>query len=135
VIEGSALIDRGAAGLHTDYLNRAAIGEDVRHVAVHGVFAQHQGGGDLGVGPALRDQAEDLVLPRAQGAGAVPRLKRRHAPLARGCPKVGERKTRALELARCGVGAPEGMQRRGQIDARPRGLEWEPGAADQLDAA
>ena len=45
---------------------------DVRHVAVHGVRAEEQALGDLGVAQPLRDEAQDLDLARAELAAAAP---------------------------------------------------------------
>ena len=42
------------------------LGEDVPEVALHGLLADHQLGGDLPVRPALRDQRCDLPLTRRQ---------------------------------------------------------------------
>jgi hypothetical protein len=50
--------------------------EDVPHVALDGLDAQEELARDLGVGPALRNQARDLRLPRRElveaAVGRVP---------------------------------------------------------------
>jgi hypothetical protein len=50
---------RGARG-------HAQLHQDVGHVAMHGVRADHQALGDLRVAEAVRDQAEYLPLPGAE---------------------------------------------------------------------
>jgi hypothetical protein len=46
------------------------LGQDVRRMAVHGVFAQDQPVGDLLVAQALRDQMQNLHFPLRE-AGQV----------------------------------------------------------------
>ena len=49
-----------------DTVAQVELGEDARDVGLHGLMADHEFGGDLGVGPTVRDQDEDLALPGRQ---------------------------------------------------------------------
>src|SRR5690349_11194765 len=49
----------------------AELGHDVRHVAVHGVLAEHEPLGDLAVREPVGHEREHLVLARAELAAAV----------------------------------------------------------------
>ena len=62
--------------------HHAELGEDVRQVALDGLLAQEQLGGDLSVGLALGHVPGDLELPTAQPqrAGPVTAPSSRHTP-------------------------------------------------------
>jgi hypothetical protein len=49
-----------------DAVTHSELGQDPGHVGAHGGFADHQGGGDLGVGQPAGDQPQYLDLPRGQ---------------------------------------------------------------------
>jgi hypothetical protein len=50
-----------------DAVAQAEFGEDARDEGLDGLGADDQGGGDLAVGPAVGDEAQDLQFARGEG--------------------------------------------------------------------
>lgn len=115
----------------------AQFGEDVRHVAVDGVLAQHERFGDLSVRAALRDEAQDLLLTWTElraHARLTTRLKHAGAALLTRRAKFKKRGSRSFELGPRCLCASQRAQRARERDARPPGLERKPCAIEQPDS-
>ena len=96
------------------------LGPHVRHVAVHGVLAEHEPLGDLGVAEPLGDEPQDLQLARRELAQRAP-LGRRDARRLAGAER-GERRPAGLLLGGRRLVAAERGERAGELEPGERGL-------------
>jgi hypothetical protein len=80
---GQPVLDREDRGFRAG--TDAEFGQDVADVPVHGPFAQAQFGGDLGVGPTVDDESQNLGLPQAQAGSCGVSI------LCTGLPTYGDR--------------------------------------------